>query len=242
MERSAGRRSADFQYSGKLGWKCRDHVSGRGEVRSRGQGDGHGQSSAFDHFGASRCDRFFNRPESIFKDDFDSDTGTWTYTGGIADGSYQDFWHIDISQSRLSDVGPDGCFAETSIPPIPKSASANVNFPESGIGSELKIIHKLSVDPGGLDLPWDGQWVTIDGDVVEPSSGFLYDDNGGTWPHGYFVGNSGGWVESTFSLGTKYNDGKVHTLTFHSSSYDTNSNCAPLQGWQIDYVELGLSG
>ncbi|HDS30569.1 MAG TPA: PKD domain-containing protein, partial [Firmicutes bacterium] len=38
---------------------------------------------------------FFKNPDAFFADDFDSDTGLWTYTGGIADGSYQDFWHIE---------------------------------------------------------------------------------------------------------------------------------------------------
>jgi hypothetical protein len=98
------------------------------------------------------------------------------------------------------------------------------------------------VDWGGPDAaPWDGQWVTIDGNVVDPSYGFLYDDKGGAWSHGYFIGLTGGPVVSTFVLDTTYNDGLQHTLTLHQESYDTATNCAPMEGWQIEYLELWLN-
>jgi hypothetical protein len=196
-------------------------------------------SSEFGPYGVTV---FSTNPDAFFSMDFSVDTGEWTYTGGVADGSYQDFWHVDTAQEWLTNVGPDGCYAEDSMPPIPKSASIKVTFPNSGTETRMKIIHQLWVDWGGLPAqPWDGQWVTIDGNVVDPSYGFLYDDNGGNWPHGYFVGMTSGLVVSTFVLGTTYNDGLQHTLTFHSESYDTAANCAPLEGWQIDYLELWLN-
>ena len=102
----------------------------------------------------------------------------------------------------------------------------------------MKILHRLDVESSGLARPNDGQWMTIDDIVVAPEYGFLYFDNEGEWEHGYFVGQTDGWVISTFFLGTDFNDGEMHTVTFHSLSTDTFSNCS--DGWQIDYIEMWL--
>ncbi len=176
--------------------------------------------------------------DPFFRDHFDEDTGAWTYTGGIDDGSYQDFWHIEAAESFLSNVGPDDCYAETDRQPIEKTASVEIAFPTSTDDAGLKLIHRLEVESGGGTGPHDGQWVTLDGELVEPSHGFLYYDNEGIWDHGYFVGNTDGWVSSTFLLGAEYNDGATHILTVHSLSDDTHDNCT--DGWQIDLVELWL--
>lgn len=180
-------------------------------------------------------------PNAFYFENFDTDPGSWIYTGGISSGSYQDFWHIDTTKSWLSNVGPDGCYAESSILPIAKSAAIQVLFPVSTKEALLKIKHKLKVDFGGISQPWDGQWVTIDDKVVSPSYGYLYYDKDGAWAHGYFVGDTKGWVISTFVLGIEYNDGLYHKIAFNSYSCDTSSNCFPLEGWQIDYIELWLN-
>ncbi|MCK4720407.1 hypothetical protein KAU08_07100, partial [bacterium] len=75
---------------------------------------------------------------------------------------------------------------------------------------------------------------TLDGGLIEPSYGFLYINDG--WDHGYFVGYTNGYLNSTFYLGNSYSDGQPHTLTFHSLSSDALSNCGI--GWRIDYVEI----
>ena len=175
-------------------------------------------------------------PDAFFSDHFDTDTGVWTYTGGMDDGAYQDFWHIDTGNSFLSNVGPDGYFAEHLTSPTEKTASADVEFPSGSVETHLKIIHRLGTESYGGSLPYDGQWVTIDGDIIEPLYGFPYDDNGGGWPHGYFVGYTVGFESSTFFLDPVYSDGGTHTVTFHSFSSDSYSNDLP--GWQVDYIEI----
>ncbi len=192
-------------------------------------------SSTFGPYGVTV---FFKNPDAFFSDDFDTDTGAWTYTGGVGDGAYQDFWHIETGNSLISNVGPDGCYASESVPPIPKSASVGVSFPTSGFNAMLKLLHSMDTEDSGFAEPYDGQWVEIDGTLIEPYFGFTYQDNGGLWPHGYFVGNSGGYSISIFDLGTIYNDGLTHTLTLHCYSVDMATNC--LGGWQIDYLEFWI--
>ncbi|MFH1675586.1 MAG: hypothetical protein ABIC40_01080, partial [bacterium] len=136
--------------------------------------------SAFGPYGVSI---FSVNPDAFFSDDFSTDTGFWTFTGGIASGSYQDFWHIDTIEGNMSNLGPDGCFAEDSMTPIEKTASAQIMIPSDAGELVLKIQHRLDVENGGYTLPYDGQWVTIDGSVVDPTFGFLYEDNGGVYPH-----------------------------------------------------------
>ena len=188
-------------------------------------------------FGPYQVIVFFTNPDAFFSDHFDSDTGAWSYTGGIDSGSYQDFWHIETANSILSNVGPDGCYAETSTQPTEKTASIDITFPDDSVNeTRFRMLHQLATESGGGMQPYDGQWVTLDGDLIEPSYGFLYDDSGGDWAHGYFVGYTDGYETSTFYLGTTYNDGLEHTLTFHSLSADMTSNCDG--GWQVDYVEL----
>jgi hypothetical protein len=192
-------------------------------------------------FGPYDVSVFSTNPDAFFKEPFDTDTGDWTYTGGTADGSYQDFWHIDTVVGQLSNLGPDGCYAEHTSLPTAKTASVSITFPSSSVETRLKIIHTLWVESGGSSQPYDGQWVTIDGNLIEPSYGFLYENNDGMWSQGYFVGLTDGLTTSTFVLGNTYNDGLEHTLTFHSFSSDTATNCEPLTGWQIDYLELWLN-
>jgi len=187
-------------------------------------------------FGPFDVTVFFEITDAFFSDDFITDTGAWTYTGG-SDVSYQDFWHIDTFESWLSNVGPDGCYSESADTTIEKTASRDITFPIDTNDTNLRILHQLDVESGGSSTqPFDGQWVTLDGTVISPSYGFLYDDHDGDWAHGYFHGDSGGLGTSTFELGNGYNDGTAHTLTFHSLSSDTTTNCGP--GWQIDLVEI----
>ncbi|MCX6646667.1 MAG: hypothetical protein NTY09_09955 [bacterium] len=175
-------------------------------------------------------------PEAFFKDHFDTDTGDWVYTGGIADGAYQDFWHIVTASSYMTNVGADGYYAEHLTIPNEKTTSVDVAFPSGGGETRMKIIHQLGTESGGGTAPYDGQWVTLDGQIIDPSYGFLYSDGSGTWAHGYFVGYTVGFESSTFYLGTDWSDGGTHTLAFHSLSSDTSSNNLP--GWQVDYVEV----
>ena len=179
---------------------------------------------------------FSINPDAFFADHFETDTGTWTYTGGIGDGSYQDFWHIDIPNSMLDNVGPDGCYAEEEQPIFGKTASADITFPDTTNNCWLKLLHQLDTESGGFTVPYDGQWVEIDGTLVKPTYGFLYDDNFGNWSHGYFVGDTSGYVVSSFDLGTEFNDGLSHTIVLHQLCTDVATNC--MGGWQIDYIEF----
>jgi len=190
-------------------------------------------------FGPLYVTAFSINEDAFFSDHFIEDTGAWTFTGGIADGSYQDWWHIEPASSFLSNVGPDGCYAEEDSQPIEKTAAVEIVFPSSPSETRLKMIHRLGVESDGPEQPYDGQWVTLDGMLIEPSYGFLYQDNNGNWDHGFFVGVTNGWEASTFVLGSAFNDGLSHTLAFHSLSCDTSNNCG--DGWQIDYVELWLN-
>jgi len=175
-------------------------------------------------------------PDAFFTDHFDTDTGDWTYTGGISDGAYQDFWHIVTASSYLTNVGVDGYYAEFNTTPTEKTASVDIAFPSGSGETRMKIIHQIGTESGGGTVPYDGQWVTLDGQVIDPMYGFLYSDGGGAWDHGYFVGYTVGFESSTFYLGTDWSDGASHTLTFHSLSADTFTNNLP--GWQVDYVEV----
>jgi hypothetical protein len=186
-------------------------------------------------FGPYDVTVFSINPDAFFSDHFDSDTGDWTYTGGIGSGSYQDFWHIETANSILNNLGPDGCYAEESTTPIPKTASRDILFPDTTNVTWFKMLFQLDTEDKGFSEPYDGQWVTIDGILIEPTYGFPYSDNGGIWAQGYFVGNTSGYVISSFDLGTMFNDGLEHTLTFHQLSTDTANNC--MGGWQIDYIE-----
>jgi hypothetical protein len=197
-------------------------------------------------FGPYEVSVFSINDNAFYQEDFSSDTGDWAYAGGLGDGSYQDFWHIDLGMEELSNLGADDCYAEHSgiDPPletIEKKASVSIIFPDSTVETHLKLVHTVNGEPGGGVQPYDGQWVTLDGNVIDPTFGYLYSDNGGSWPHGYFSGDSGFNVISTWVLGTDYNDGLPHTLTFHQYSSDTTSNCyPPYSGWQVTYIEAWL--
>ncbi len=222
-----GMGSVDLTFPGDGNWEVCVEVTDNGDPQL---------SSTF---GPYDVYAFFAITDAFFTDDFDEDTGAWTYTGGTGDGSYQDFWHIETGNSLISNVGPDGCFAETASPPIEKTASRDILFPDSADETSFRMLHILGTESGGgAGVPYDGQWVTIDGVLIEPVFGFLYDDHDGEWDHGYFVGYTGSYVTSTFQLGTAYNDGLDHTLTFHQLSSDTSSNCG--DGWQIGIVEFWL--
>jgi len=180
---------------------------------------------------------FYTVEDAFFTDHFEIDTGDWNYTGGIDDGAHQEFWHIDTGESILSNVGLDGCYAESATTPTEKTASINIVIPVDTNALRVRMLHELGTEDGGPSSgPYDGQWVTLDGNYIVPSTGFLMTDDGGSWPHMYFVGYTDNFETSTFLLGTSYNDGASHTLTFHSLSTDTSTNCGI--GWNIDLLEL----
>ena len=175
-------------------------------------------------------------PDAFFMDHFDTDTGIWTYTGGLGDGADQDYWHIETVNSWMTNCGANGYYAEHLTMPTEKTATSGISFPSGGGEARLKMIHQLQTEAGGGTKPYDGQWVTLDGQLIEPLYGFLYTDKDGNWDHGYFVGYLTEFVSSTFYLGTDYSDGMDHDLTFHSLSIDADSNEG--LGWRIDYVEI----
>jgi len=187
-------------------------------------------------FGPYSVTVFFQIEDAFFTDHFEIETGDWWYTGGTSDGAHQEFWNIDTPFSYLTNVGEDGCYAETDDIPTEKTASVNITIPISSDEVRFRMLHRLGTESGGGSQPFDGQWVTLDGTVIEPSFGFLTTDDGGEWPFGYFVGETNGFETSTFVLGTGYNDGNTHMLTFHSLSTDTATNCG--EGWDIDLVEM----
>ncbi len=185
-------------------------------------------------FGYLEVEVAATNPDAFFFDHFNLDTGVWQFTGGLDDGAYQDFWHVDTVVGMMANAGEDGCYAEELTQPTEKTASADIIFPSGGGEIRMKMIHELGTELSGTSVPYDGQWVTLDGGLIEPSYGFLYTNDG--WDHGYFVGYTYAYLSSTFYLGNSYSDGQPHTLTFHSLSSDALSNCGI--GWRIDYLEI----
>jgi len=189
-----------------------------------------------DSFGPFDVTVFFTIADAFYSEHFDLDNPDWTYTGGSGDGAPQDFWHFEIPSSFITNVGIDGCYAETLVTPTEKTASVDITIPVDTDELRLRFLHRLGTESGGGSLPYDGQWVTLDGDVLQATYGFLTTDDFGAWPHQYFVGYTDAFETSTFILGTGYSDGGTHTLTLHSLSIDTYTNCG--EGWDIDLIEM----